>query len=73
MNRISSYQGNKQINAKSVEHLMSTSFNSLTTQFRPLTTFKKEPFENIVGKGDNAGNQHFLYFLLYFLPIAKKM
>ena len=28
-----------------------------------LTTLKKEIFENIVGKGENAGNQHFLLFL----------
>ena len=33
-----------------------------TTQFRFLTTLKKEPFENIMGKGENAGNQHFLLF-----------
>ena len=23
---------------------------------------RKKPFENIVGKGENAGNQHFLLF-----------
>ena len=27
---------------------------------RLLTTLKKKPFENIVGKGGNAGNQYFL-------------
>ena len=26
------------------------------------------PFENIVGKGENAGNQHFLLFPQCFLP-----
>ena len=31
-----------------------------TTQSRLLTTLGKKPFENIVGKGENAGNQHFL-------------
>ena len=30
------------------------------------------PFENIVGKGENAGNYHFLLFLQSFLPIQKK-
>ena len=30
------------------------------TQSRLLTTQKKKPFVNIVGKGENAGNQHFL-------------
>ena len=29
----------------------------------------KKAFENIVGKGENAGNQHFLLFPLYFLPL----
>ena len=27
----------------------------------------KKPFENIVGKGENAGNQHFLLFPQCFL------
>ena len=26
-------------------------------------TLKMKPFENIVGKGENAGNQHFLLFI----------
>ena len=30
-------------------------------------TQKKKPFENIVGKGENAGNQHFLLFPKCFL------
>ena len=32
-----------------------------------LTTLGKKPFENIIGKGENAGNQHFLLFPC-FLP-----
>ena len=28
-----------------------------------LTTLKKASFENIVGKGENPGNQHVLFFL----------
>ena len=44
-----------------------TPFNSTTlSQF--LTTLTKRPFENIVGKGENAGNQHFLLFPQCFLP-----
>ena len=31
-------------------------------------TLKKKPFENIVGKGENAGNQHFLFFLQSYQP-----
>ena len=33
---------------------------------------KKEPFENIAGKGENAGDQHFLLFPQYFLPFPKQ-
>ena len=41
------------------------------TLYHTITTFndpKKESFENIIGKGENASNQHFLHFLPYFLP-----
>ena len=31
-----------------------------TTQF--LSALRKRPFENIIGKGENAGNQHFHLF-----------
>ena len=34
-------------------------------------TLGKRPFENIMGKGENAGNQHFLLFPHCFLPIPK--
>ena len=37
-----------------------------TTQSRLLMTLKKKAFENIVGKGENAGNQHFLPFPTFF-------
>ena len=33
-----------------------------TAQSRLLTTLYKKPVENIAGKGENAGNQHFLLF-----------
>ena len=42
-----------------------------TTQSRLLTTLKKKPFENNVGKGENAGNQHFLVFPKCFLIFSK--
>ena len=38
-----------------------------TTQSRLLTTLMQRPFENVVGKGENAGNQHFLLFPQCFL------
>ena len=34
-------------------------------------TLKNRPFENIVGKGENAGNQNFLLFQQYYLPFPK--
>ena len=36
-------------------------------------SLEKKPFENIVGKGKNAGNQHFLLFLQCFLPFPKQI
>ena len=44
-----------------------------TTQSRLLTTPKQMPFENIVGKGENVGNQHFLLFPQCFLPFTKQI
>ena len=39
-------------------------------QNRPVfLTLQKRPIENIAGKGENAGNQHFLLFLQCFLPV----
>ena len=38
---------------------------------RLLMPLGKKPFENIVGKGKNAGNQHFLLFPQCFLPFQK--
>ena len=34
---------------------------------------RKGPFENIVGKGENAGNQHFLLFPQCFLPFLTQI
>ena len=44
-----------------------------TTQSRLLMTLGKKPFENIVGKGENAGNQHFPLFPQCFLPFPKQI
>ena len=46
-------------------------FKLFTIQFRLLTTLYKKPFEKIVGKGENAGNQHFLLFPQCFLPFPQ--
>ena len=36
-----------------------------------LTTLRKKAFENIVGKGEYAGNQHFLLFPTMFSTLPK--
>ena len=36
-------------------------------------TLNKKAFENIVGKGTNAGNQHFLLFHNVFYPVRRKI
>ena len=36
------------------------------------TNWEKKPFENIVGKGQNAGHQHFLLFPQCFQPYQRK-
>ena len=41
------------------------------TLIHTIATLKK-PFENSVGKGEIAGNQHFLLFPQSFLPIPKE-
>ena len=50
---------------------------SLLTLYYTIPTFntsrKKKAFENIVGKGDNAGYQHCLLFLQYFPPFPKQI
>ena len=38
-----------------------------TNHLQPLTTLKKKAQENTVGKGENAGKQHFLLFPQCFL------
>ena len=45
-------------------------FNSLP--HNPLTTLKEEAFENIVGKGQNAGNQHFFPFPTRFSTLSER-
>ena len=45
-----------------LDELLGVMHERFTTQSRLLTTLGKKPFENIVRKGENAGNQHFLLF-----------
>ena len=41
----------------------------MTTQSRLLTTMRKKALKNIVGKGENAGNQHFFPFPAMFTTL----
>ena len=45
---------------------------ALFQQSQLLITPREKPFENIVGKGENAGNQHFLLFPQYCLPSKRQ-
>ena len=38
------------------------SFVDVLTLYYTILTLKKKALENIVGKGENAGNEHFLLF-----------
>ena len=40
----------------------------MMTQFCVLLTLLQKAFENILEKGENAGNQHFLLYPKCFLP-----
>ena len=55
----------------------SSLFSGSPTLYHTIPTFhypwKKKAFENIVGKGENAGNQHFLLFPQCFLPCQRKI
>ena len=44
-----------------------------TTQSQLLSARSKKAFKNIVGKGDNAGNKHFLLFLQCFPPFPNQI
>ena len=44
-------------------------FNSFPVTISTFNNFQEEAFlKNIVGKGENAGIQHFLVFSQFFLP-----
>ena len=53
--------------------LLSRLYYPFTAQCQLLTTMRKKPFVNIVGKGENAGYQHFLLFLQCFLTYLRKI
>ena len=46
---------------------------AFTSQSRLLTNLYEKPFENMVGKGENAANQHFLLFHHVFYPFFNQL
>ena len=46
---------------------------AVPTHYRLLTPLERKAFENIVGKGENAGDQHFLLFPQCFLLFLKQI
>ena len=54
-----------------VEQSIGSAKRGPTTQSQLLMTLKKDPFENIVGKKENAGNQYFLFFPTMFSILSR--
>ena len=57
---------------------LQTSFPRHLTLYHKMPNFndsekKKKTYQNIMGKGENAGNQHFLLFPPCFLPFSKEI
>ena len=52
---------------------MAHAIKSFTTLSQLLMALERKPFENIVGKGENADNQHFLVFQQCYLPFPKQI
>ena len=48
-----------------------TTNQPLLTLYHTIPTFKEKPFENIVGKEESAGNQHFLPFSTMFSTLLR--
>ena len=44
----------------------------INKQYLVFTTLEKKAFENILGKGENAGYKHFLFSPQCFLSIPKQ-
>ena len=61
------------INFTMFDMLPASAFNLMSvTLYSTIQTLKQRASENIVGKGENAGNQHFLLFPNCFLPYQRQ-
>ena len=54
-------------------HLKPGLYHTVPTCNEPKKKERKENFWKLVGKGENAGYQHFLLFSQCFLPISKNI
>ena len=66
--KLSNYRSLRIEKLEGNDHIL-TLYHRITTI---ITTLDKRPFENIVGRGENAGNQNFLLFPQCFLFFLKK-
>ena len=48
-------------------------FKPFTKQSQLLMLLSRDPFENIVEKTENGGNQHFFLFQKYLLPCERQI
>ena len=58
---------------KELSHYKTMPTLTLPKQSVVFTELQKKAFENIVGEGENVGNQHFSLFPPCFLPIKNRM
>ena len=71
--------GQAQLISEEIVEVLKESKVILMRIFKPCLLFTTQsgllmnPFENIVGKGENAGDQYFLHFPQCFLPFTKEI
>ena len=58
---------------KQLESTKNVSRTLIINHYHTIQTFNDREKENIMGKGENAGYQHFLLFLQCFLPFPKQI
>ena len=60
-------------NLGQVWHVLGKMVKPFNTKSELLTTLEEKCFENIAGKGENAGNQHFLLFPQCIQPFPNQV
>ena len=57
----------------SADHAFNLDKSKFLSSCKRLMNLKKKTFENVMRKGGNAGNQHFLLFTQCFLPFQREI